>query len=189
MNQGWLGDWSPGIGDPTVGGWVTVALYVWVAWASYRVLRMARTQRLSLTNDEQLIWRLLLIGVIALGINKQLDLQSAATELLRLLAKEHGWYNNRRQYQEAFVAAVPVVGLTALGAMLVVTWGAPTSTIWACIGAAGLVVFVAIRAASFHHVDAMLGWHLGGWPLNWLLEMGSLLVVGWGAVRRIKERT
>lgn len=186
MNQGWVGTWSPGIGDPTIGGWVTVVLYALVAWGCHRILRSDRLQRINLSVNERHVWRVLMIGMIALGINKQLDLQSALTEFARILAHEQGWYDHRRQYQEAFIAAVPVAGLTALTAMLVLVWNAPASTLLACAGAAGLVVFIAIRAASFHHVDQMLGWEIGGVRLNWALEMGSLVVIGLGALGRAR---
>ncbi len=184
MNQRWIGTWSPGIGDPTVGGWITVLLYVGTAWACYRVLSRDRQRKIVLSPDERLIWSLLMVVAILLGINKQLDLQSAMTELAKILAKDQGWYTHRRQYQEAFIAAVPIVGLTVLAATAVLVWKAPASTLWACAGATGLLVFIAIRATSFHHVDEMLGWRMGGLPLNWVLEMGSLVVIGWSARRR-----
>ena len=189
MNEGWMGNWSPGIGDPTIGGWVTVALYALVAWACHRMLRRERLQQVVLSGNERLIWRVLMVGMIALGINKQLDLQSAFTEMARVLAYEQGWYDNRRQYQQAFIAAMPVAGLTALTAMMVLVWHAPAPTLWACAGAAGLLVFVVVRAASFHHVDEILDWRLGLVPLNWVLEMGSLMVIGWSAIKRIQIRT
>ena len=188
MNNGWIGSWSPGIGDPTVGGWLTVILYAWAAWLSFRVLQRDRHQRIVLGVNEKTVWRLMMAGMIALGINKQLDLQSAMTELGRLIALEQGWYGNRRQVQEAFIVAVPIVGLTALAAMTVLVWKAPAATWWACAGATGLLVFIAIRATSFHRVDEMLGWRMAGLPLNWVLEMGSLLVIGWGARRRARVR-
>lgn len=189
MHEGWVGNWSPGIGDPTIGGWITVALYALVAWACHRVLRLEHRRLIVMSANERLVWRLLMTGMIALGINKQLDLQSALTEFGRVLAFEYGWYDNRRQYQEAFIAAVPVAGLTMLAAMLVLARDLPAPTLWACAGAAGLIVFVAIRAVSFHHVDEILDWHLGGLPLNWILEMGSLVVIGWGAFKRARART
>lgn len=189
MNQNWIGTWSPGIGDPTIGGWITVGLYIFGAVACHRVLRREQQGLLLLSINERLMWRLLLIGLIFLGINKQLDLQSAATEIARILAHKYGWYRDRRQYQEAFIAASLVMGLTALAAMTVMVWNAPSSTLRACAGATGLMVFVGIRAASFHHVDEMLGWSLGGLPLNWAIEMGSLLVIGWNARIRAGGRT
>lgn len=188
MNQRWIGTWSPGIGDPTIGGWITVLLYAGTAWACHRVLSLDRRQKIILSTDERLIWGLLMVGAILLGINKQLDLQSAMTELAKILAREQGWYTHRRQYQEAFIAAIPIVGLTVLAAAAVLVWKAPGSTLWACAGATGLLVFIAIRASSFHHVDEMLGWRVGGLPLNWVLEMGSLVVIGWSAQRRAAVR-
>lgn len=189
MNDGWIGNWSPGIGDPSYGGWVTVALYAWAALASFKVLVRERRLRLVLSANERLVWQGLMITMIALGINKQLDLQSALTELGRILSHEQGWYGQRRQYQEAFIAAVPVVGLTLLAVMTLLIWNAPKPTLWACIGAAGLVIFVAIRAVSFHRVDEMLGWRLAGLTLNWVLEMGSLLLIVWGARKRSRFKS
>jgi hypothetical protein len=189
MNQGWIGTWSPGIGDPTLVGWVTVGLYAWATWACLQVLQSERRQQLLLNSNERIIWRLLVAGMIALGVNKQLDFQSALTELARLHAYEHGWYANRRQFQQAFVATVPILGLTALAVLSVLARHAPAQTLLTCGGAAGLMVFVVIRAASFHHVDEMMGWHLAGLRINWIIEMGPLVVIGVGARRRISVRT
>lgn len=186
MNEGWIGAWSPGIGDPSIGGWVTVVLYAWAAWECLRILRWHALQKLYLRGNERLIWRLLFLTMLALGINKQLDLQSAMTELARIHALEHGWYGQRRQYQAAFIAGVLLTGATLLAAMLVLVWKAPKATLWTCTGAAGLVAFVAIRATSFHHVDELLGGRLGAMRLNWVLEMGSLLVIIWGARKRVR---
>ena len=109
-----------------------------------------------------------------LGINKQLDLQSALTEIGRILADKQGWYADRRQIQMAFIAGMAMMGLTLFAATLHLTWGAPASTRWAMLGGIGLVVFVIIRAASFHHVDELLGYRFSGLRVNWLLEMGAL---------------
>lgn len=188
MNQAWIGTWSPGIGDPTMSGWLTVVLYALAAWACYRILRQVRLQHIAMSGNERLIWRLLVVTMICLGINKQLDLQSAATEWMRMVSMQQGWYDHRRQYQEAFVAALPVAGLTAFAALIVLMWNAPRPTLWVCAGATGLIVFVAIRAASFHHVDVLLNWRLVGLALNWILEAGSLMVILAGALTRTRTR-
>jgi hypothetical protein len=46
-----------------------------------------------------------------------------------------------------------------------------------------LLSFVAIRAASFHHVDILLSAHLAGLKLNWILELGGIAFVAFGAYR------
>ena len=145
-------------------------------------------RQLILSANERTVWRWMLAGMIALGINKQLDLQSGLTELARVLAHEQGWYANRRQYQEAFVVASPMLGLTAMAALVLLIWRAPAPTLCACAGAVGLLIFIAIRAASFHRVDEMLGLRLSGLSMNWLLEIGSLLVIGCSAYKRYRVR-
>jgi hypothetical protein len=64
---GWIGSWSAGIGDPTVGGWVTTFLYFATVVQLWRV-----AQRIDRALFEWTVWRVLLVCMLALGINKQL---------------------------------------------------------------------------------------------------------------------
>ena len=184
MNQGLIGRWSPGIGDPSVAGWLTVLLYVLAAWITWRLLRDWDALHADGARHEHWFWRVLFLGLILLGINKQLDLQSAFTEIGRMAADQQGWYEDRRQVQMAFIAGIAIMGLTVLAATLNLIWGAPSSTYWALLGSTGLLIFVVVRAASFHHIDEMLGNDLSGLRINWLLEMGMLLVIIASAWRR-----
>lgn len=184
MNQGLVGNWSPGIGDASVGGWITVFLYLVAAWMAWRVLRDAPAPRSRGERHERWFWRLLLVGLVLLALNKQLDLQSALTEAGRIVANEGGWYEDRRQVQLAFIAGMAIMGLTFFVSILYLTRRAPSSTWWTLLGATGLVGFVVARAASFHHVDEAIGQQVGGLRVNWLLEMGALLVIVVGAWRR-----
>lgn len=186
MNQGLIGNWSPGIGDPSVGGWLTVLLYLAAACSVWRLLRTwrARGDTATAQHNETWFWKALLAALVVLGVNKQLDLQSALTEIGRILSNQQGWYENRRQVQEAFIAGVAIMGLTVLAAALHLIWRAPRATRWALVGGVCLIVFVTIRAASFHHVDKLLGLEWAGLLVNWLLEMGGLLVIIASAWRR-----
>lgn len=187
MNQGLVGNWSPGIGDPSLGGWLTVLLYGAAGWTTWRLLRGWKESHTSAQRYEHWFWRALLIGLTLLGINKQLDLQSALTEIGRILADKQGWYADRRQLQMAFIAGVAVMSLTLFAVALHLTWGAPASTLWALLGGTGLLLFVIIRAASFHHVDEVLGRSFSGLRVNWLLEMGALLVITGSAKWRRRQ--
>jgi hypothetical protein len=40
-----------------------------------------------------------------------------------------------------------------------------------------LLVFVLIRASSFHHIDLFLGLSFGGAKTNWILELGSIGII------------
>lgn len=183
LNQGLLGSWSPGIGDPSLGGWLTVLLYVASLWMTWRVLKRMPGGHWG-NRQERWFWRLLLVALLMLALNKQLDLQSALTEIGRMAAEKGGWYKDRHQVQVAFIAGISILGLTAMAALLCLVWGSPSETLITLAGATGLVVFVIIRAASFHHVDAWLGEDVAGIRMNWLMEMGSLTVILWGAWRR-----
>ena len=50
-------------------------------------------------------------------------------------------------------------------------------------GTVFLICFVAIRAASFHHIDRFIGIRLAGMRMNWILELGGIGLVAYGAVR------
>lgn len=184
LPRGLVGTWSPGIGDSSLAGWLTVVLYVVTAWAVWRVVRGWPKARQSRAAHEQWFWRLLLVALVLLAINKQLDLQSAFTEIGRMVAHQGGWYKDRHQVQLAFIAGLSIMALTLLAATLVLIWGAPAATGWALAGAGGLVLFVVVRAASFHHVDAWLGASVAGFKMNWIFEMGSLTVILTSAWRR-----
>jgi hypothetical protein len=184
---GWIGYWSPGIGDPTVAGWLTVVLYAVAAVACFRV---GRDRSWSLSRREVLIFRALTIALVALGINKQLDLQTALTELGRIMAVDEGWYDERRPVQKAFIELI-ALGAVAIGVCAVALLRrTPLPTHVAVLGALGLVAFVFIRASSFHHVDLLLRSRWFGVKLNAAIEMGSILVVTCGALwrkRRIRQ--
>jgi uncharacterized membrane protein (UPF0136 family) len=184
LNTGLIGTWSPGIGDPSIAGWLTVLLYVVAAWVIWRLLHDWKNSHARNARYEPWFWKTLLMGLVLLGINKQLDLQSALTEIGRILAARQGWYADRQQIQIAFIAGIAIMGLTLFAATLHMIWGAPSATVWALLGSTVLVLFVILRAASFHHVDAVLGHSFYGLRINWLLEMGGLLVIIASAWRR-----
>jgi hypothetical protein len=174
-------NWSPGIGDPTFGGWLTVALYLVAAVVCWRVAR-----RLGGTDagarSEASVWRAIAILFLALGINKQLDLQSAFTEIGRVFALAHGWYEQREIVQLYFIVAVAAVCLLVAATLLILIRKAPAATWIAVLGTTVVLVFVAVRAASFHHVDRFIGSTMLGLRWNWILEIGGILLVliaGW----------
>jgi hypothetical protein len=196
--NGWIGSWEPGIGDPSLLGWSTVLAYFVAAWQCARaagvalpkddnlrtVIRPKAGEELRSAKRERALWWMLCFGLICLGINKQLDLQSAFTEFGRMLAREQHWYDQRRQLQTLFVLAVGVCGAGLAALLLYVTRRAPFPTRLAVLGAMAVLAFVVIRAASFHHIDGLLRLRWGWISANWLLEMGGILVVAFAARTR-----
>ena len=125
-------------------------------------------------------WCVLTAALLVLGLNKQLDMQTLLNDIGRRMAMTEGWYGRRRIYQALFIGVVATAGLTAVGGVSWLAHRQWKKNILALVGTVFLYVFVLIRASSFHHVDAMLGWRFLGWKWNWVLELGGIVVVALG---------
>jgi hypothetical protein len=157
-------------------------LYLAAAWACWRIARGERHRRLA---PERLVWSAMAIRLVALGVNKQLDLQSALTELGRILG---GWYDSRHRVQRVFILAVGSAAAVIGAFLLFVVRRAPVGTQVSPAGGCVLLAFVVIRASSFHHVDLFIRSRWWGIRGNWLMEVGSLVVILAGAGLRLRER-
>lgn len=184
LSEGWIGHWSPGIGDPTLGGWLTVMLYAVAALQCYRLARI--TANLPI-DRERIFWATLALGLLVLGINKQLDLQTALTEIGRLIAHHQGWYEARHAVQQRFVYSV--AALAGLAGVIVAYLARKTAggTIVALIGGVLLLGFVVVRAASFNHFDYLINSKFLWLRLNWIMEIGGITIVIVGAVWRLRS--
>lgn len=177
--------WTPGIGDPTVVGWLTVVAYGVAAMLCWRA--SARDRQSSR------LWSLLVMAMLLLGINKQLDLQSLFTAVGRHVAQVDHWYGDRRIVQHDFILAVLAAAVVmSLIALLVVRRGS-----WAIKGASlGFILlcaFIVIRAASFHDMDAFLHVTILNLQWNHVLELGGIGVIAvsaWSArpPKHVKRR-
>lgn len=166
------GRWHPGIGDPTVFGWITVLFYAVAMCMSARLAFLQKN-----IGGRYHFWLYLALFLLLLGINKQLDLQTWFTETLREAALEQGWYDYRRPLQGLFIATLGLVMLGILMRLrhfLADAWRLYKVT-W--IGIALLFSFVLIRAASFHHMDVFIHHRMLGLKFNVLLEVGAILVI------------
>lgn len=168
--------WSPGIGDPTLIGWLTVVAYLAIAIQCARNAVVAR----QIPRDA-LVWTAITLIMIFLGVNKQLDLQTWLTQTLRDAAMRGGWYQSRRPLQVAFIAVLVAASAVACWSALRMRSGAWSHYRIVACGMALLSAFVAIRAATFHHVDLLLGLGVSGFRVNHLLELGALALVSIGA--------
>jgi len=176
-------DWHPGIGDPTFMGWLTVLAYLLTSFLCGKAAKlMADSNELGKTGAV-LFWTSCSILLLVLGVNKQLDLQSLFTGVGRDIAQAQGWYDRRRAVQALFLALLAFGGLATLVVFFRLTPGLVRECRTALIGASFLLCFVLMRAASFHHVDQLLGIRLTGLKMNYLLELGGISCVGLGALR------
>lgn len=176
-----LQSWQIGIGDPGVMGWVIVAVYALTGlFAVFIALRGAFPHRSR--KRERFFWCLLGLILLALAVNKQLDLQSLLTAGARCVAQLQGWYQQRRIVQVGFI--VILIALMLLLALIL--WGILRGTLrrtgLPLLGLIILLGFVAIRAVGFHQMDTLINIRVQNIRLNWILELtGPLMILIGGA--------
>ena len=180
-----LGQWTPGIGDRGIVAWITVAAYLLAAALGFRAAARAGPAGAA----ERLFWTLAGVYLVALGLNKELDLQTLMTIAGRCAARLQGWYDVRRTVQVAVI-----LGLVAasLAAGLLAFWLLRRTlrrTGVALLGLVWITGFVLVRAAGFHHVDRMLPFEvMGSLRLNWAAELGGIAVFALGAALAARGR-
>jgi len=162
-------------------GWVTVAAYAAAAW---QCVALGRGKVPGMTARERRVWWWLAAIMILLGVNKQLDVQTAFTELGRMVAKTQGWYERRAHVQRRFIELVlaGAIGTAVVGLIMVRKMPRPTKL--AIVGLTLLAAFVFIRATSFHKVDLILGARWLGMKANWIFELGGIGLILIGTLLR-----
>ena len=171
------GRWRPGIGDPSVMGWVTVAAYIVAALLCWRCASRAGLGGSYRAGcGERATWLLLAAAMLFLGVNKQLDLQSWVTQVGEDFVRAH--HLSKRAAQTSFAVGVLAAGVAALAVVLWLARRVLRRMALALVGVLFLVCFVAVRLVSLHSVDRMLGTRFAGAKLNWILELAGIACVG-----------
>ena len=181
--------WTVGIGDPTPFGWVTVFAYVATAGLCAAASRKSPCQLSSTKHSDRGFWLGVTVVFAFLALNKQLDLQSLLTEVGRNAAKAEGLYGNRRLYQATFVIFLGFAGFAILLRFLWQLRNRPAAVKVALLGLTFTVVFVLVRAASFHHVDVWLGSDVFSVKWNWLIEFTGIGTVAAAALWSLAKST
>lgn len=197
------GRWRPGIGDPSVLGWVTtVAYFVAAGLCGAYALRAGKYRDGRRTSDEgrivhrpssfrpssSVFWWSLFVFMLLMGFNKQLDLQLLVLQVGRQLSRKQGWYTERDA-----VRKVIILGFVFIGLVLTAWLGWRCRRVWrryilAISGIALLVLFVLIRASGERLV--ILGYRPGKFSMYKVLEIGGILCVGisaWLELRRLRQ--
>jgi hypothetical protein len=168
--EGCVFGWEPGIGDPSLYGWLTVAAYAAAALCCWRASKRGPSR-------ERRFWFVLAAVMAFLAVNKQLDLQTLFTDIGRFEARAHGWYAQRHEYQLVFIGAVAVLGLIVILTLLRRARRASGPVRGAIVGLGLLLLFVLVRASSFNKVDWFINLRLAGLRANHLMELGGIALV------------
>lgn len=161
--------------DATPFAWLVVAAYFAGGLAAFVAGRSAGKRR------ERNFWFLMAALLVALGLNKQLDLQTYVTRFGRFLARSEGWYDYRREVQAAFIALVAFGSVVFVATLLNWTRRSPWTIRIAATGSILLGAFIVIRAASFHHIDKWVTVSIEGLRSGWWLELAGIAVIACAA--------
>lgn len=172
--------WELGFNDPTLLGWLTVAGYLAAALCAWQAAAAAR--RAGVGFDRR-FWLACCAAMAVLAVNKQLDFHTLITDLARYLAVQHDLYQQRRAYQKAFIAAVALGAGVAGAALWLAMRRRDGSLRLALAGLALCGLYVLVRAASFHHADALLRTTVLGVRWDRGVELAGLAVVAIAAWR------
>ncbi len=181
-------EWSPSIGDPSLMGWVTVLAYFACALKSHQVYRAHERIFNPPVKRQIRLWLGVTLIMTALGINKQLDLQSFFTATARYFAWQQGWYEHRQTLQKVFIVTIGLLGLSGMAALAAVYYKIIRLHALAILGLCSLGIFVLIRASSFHNVDAFLGAQWLGIKANWGFELTGIALVYINARQLLRKR-
>ena len=177
------GKWRPGIGDPSMFGWITVGGYLIATLLCFRAGLADRKLLKAGSKDSAPFFWFAMAGVLLLlSINKQLDLQTLLTEQMREIARQRGWLAYRQQLKHWFILTLTLVAIAVLTSMIWSTRRAVKRVWLAIVGATFLMVFILVRASSFHHVDRWLGLPVGAANLNIVLELGGICSIAIAAL-------
>ena len=168
-------------------GWFTVFAYFAAAalcLVTWRAIR--RHIRQPERGRQAVAWGAMTLLMIALGVNKELDLQSWFTAIGRAIANERGWMAQHRAIQFDFMVVLTAAAVVALVAA---AWFVRRRRreYWLLLaGVTFTMTFIVLRAASFHHFDVVLRSHVAGVKVNWALELTGIAVIGAAALIRLR---
>lgn len=180
--------WTPSIGDPHFMGWFTVFAYFATGFLAWRVhVRLRNAPQADESRRAAGYWLLLAILLLALGVNKQLDLQSFFTAVGKCTARSQGWYEHRREIQMIFIVLLLLASAAVLFATLRFFRGWGRAHYLSIFGVTFMLCFIVLRASSFHHVETLLHFEFLGVRMNWVLELSGLALIMLNAILLLRQ--
>jgi hypothetical protein len=161
-----IGHWNPGIGDSSFMGWFTVYSYYVTAGVCFLKLFTPQGRQ---QGQERTFWMFICLSMTVLGVIKQFNLLVAVDEILRIIARSGGVYEQRRTVQALVMAALCVVFILTVIRVLRMPIIARHKT--TTIGFLYLFLFVLFRGISLHQFEDLLGYEILGVRVNWIAEL------------------
>lgn len=180
-----MGDWKFPFAEADLSDWATVSAYSLSAIMCFQAARIAG---MRLEMRDCAFWRVTAIVLLLLALNELLDLQTLLTFLGRAHAKATGWYDERRFVQYVFVLTLAVAALCSATGLLWRTRHSDGTVRLAVVGLIFIGLFVLLRAASFHHVEAIFS--RGGADYTWgkMQEFAGIFIIAAAAALYPRKR-
>lgn len=169
--------------DRSIVGYTITAGYLFSAALLFYAYFFRRRKHEGMRTDTfNWFWITCATLTLALGINKQLDLQTNLTQWGRQLFRSWELYDARRTYQLYGTLAVIVATLVA-GALLLALVRRMGGAFKLVLFGLGLcTTYVLLRLVSFTHVDSFLNLDVGWMRLGWILELSGVACTLIGSV-------
>jgi hypothetical protein len=167
---------------------VTCALFGWemfpvergLSWILLALLYVLAAVLVLRRRSEGRVWLVVGVLLLALCLARLFDLQALVTGTLRCIVQQQGLYDLRRPLQALALVALLIGAALSLPALL---RGFAAHRL--LVGGLGLLLmFLALRALSFHPVDAFLGRDYAEVPLARWVEAAAVLPILFAALRR-----
>ena len=174
-------EWSFESHDP-MWAWCIVGMYSVSALLCLRALFGVQRSLFpdSIKKKSRIFWSFLFVIMLFLACNKQLDIQTYLTAVGREVANSQGWYDQRRNVQKEFIIVLGLVAFLFLVYLAYVVYTLPNANKIALVGALCTFTFIGMRAASFHHLDQVVGTKILGVKIHILVEIcgGTIVIIG-----------
>jgi len=179
--------WLARAGDADLSSIVNTVLYGMAVLAALR--RWRKLCNFRAPRAERHFWLILLLVLLALGLNKQLDFQVLLIEIARPIAMQGGWYSSRRLVQAVFALLLTgMAGGLAVYVMILIRkhWAENKLSL---SGFVILLIYFVIEATSLNHLEEGLeAYKKWGVRLSDLIEMAGIILILVNAVRFEKKR-
>jgi hypothetical protein len=167
-----IGNWTPGIGDPSFMGWATVFSFYSSAllYLAAAILTDKKQQ-----SDDRAFWFTVFFIMAFLGVCKHFNLPSALTEVGRILARSEGWMQQRRVVQIGIMAGAGIGGIFIVVLLLRRIPHEIKKRHWMTLLCLFYIVaFVAFRTISLHAWGTVLSYRIFGLRVNWIGELAGI---------------
>jgi hypothetical protein len=149
--------------------WITVLVY----WAVVSLCLVAVK-----FDTHKLPWKISMVAFAVLAINKQHNLTGLITKTVRGAAVHQHWYGRRTGFQVFILLGIGIAFVAIFVAlqtyMIRLRWSPSQRAVSAV--AIYLTGFATARAVSLHAIDALLYQSVLGIKLNWVFELGGLVI-------------